>query len=206
MNMKSLLTVMAMIAVATVYAQPQGGRAGANMTPEQRAEMMAKRMKTELNLTDEQTEAVKQLNLKNMPNQGERPDEEARKKMREERDAELKKILTDEQFTKWQEAQKNRMQRGQGMQPRDGKGESADQRMNRMKEDLSLTDDQVAKLKALNEGRQQEMMKMGKEKSAEYEQQIQQILTPEQYAKMQEMRKEYQKKNPQAASSEKKKK
>lgn len=222
MHMKSLLTAAALMAAVAIYAQPQGGRGG-DMTPEQRAEMMAKRMKTELNLTDEQTEAIKQFNLTNMPKQGERPDEDARKKMQEQREAEMKKILTEEQFAKWQEMQKNRMQGRSGMQSRGMSGRSgearpemvnnAESRMDRLKEELSLTDSQVEQLKAIREGdaaeRKQEMdrmMDLRKEKSAAYEEKLQNILTPEQYTKLQELRKQQKDKNTQASSLEKKKK
>ena len=102
----SLLAGLMLMAASALYAQPQQGRE--NMTPEQRAEVMTQRMKSELNLTDTQVEAVGKLNL-SFYSQGSLRDPEVRREAMAKRDAELKKILKPEQYEKWNESRQERM-------------------------------------------------------------------------------------------------
>ena len=66
-------------------------------------------MVSELGLSDKQTEKLKAVFEEMKPgrnNSGERPSREEMEKKRSETDAKIKKILTDEQYTKYQELQK----------------------------------------------------------------------------------------------------
>ncbi|MFR9503811.1 MAG: hypothetical protein SNH73_05110 [Rikenellaceae bacterium] len=126
------LVLVAITAIMTLcgsmaMAQPpqgqggQGGR-GQQMTTEERVAML----KEQLNLTDKQCEQITALETERQENQtrpqegGERPDREAMQKaMQEAQEAqltEMKKILTEEQFTKYQEMmqQQQQRQRSQG--------------------------------------------------------------------------------------------
>lgn len=96
--------------------QGQGQGQGQRMDPEQMAKMRAERMKTSLNLTDDQynklVELYKTEGTAFRPANGQMPSREDMQKMRDERNAKVKAILTDEQYQKWQES----MQRGRGGQ------------------------------------------------------------------------------------------
>lgn len=86
-----------------------------NLIPEQRAELHAKKMTLDLNLNETQQAQVNQLLLDMEKNKPERPENrkemtdaqkfEAKNTMLDRRIAmkkEMKKILTEEQFTKWE--------------------------------------------------------------------------------------------------------
>ena len=125
MNMKKfVLAALAMVFSVTLFAQaPQRGERR-EFKPEEMATRMADGMKKELNLNDEQYKSVYNLYLKR--------DREARreemKKQQEAMNAELKKVLTKEQYTKYEEMLKKQQrqrqggprgpQGGQGMPPR----------------------------------------------------------------------------------------
>lgn len=131
----------------------------------------AERMKQELSLTDDQYNKVKALNEKYASEfSAIRQDTSltrgrAKSKMnslKTERKAELKKTLTSEQWTKWT-AHKSR------------EAVSAD----RMKQALSLTDDQYSKVKAINEKYVAKYSTVKTEQEAD----LKKVLTPEQWKK-----------------------
>lgn len=85
-----------------------------NMTPEQMAEKRTEKLTHELTLTDVQAKQVYQLNLKDAQAAVQhRKEAEARREQmmakmkayQADRDAQMKKILTPEQYTKWSEMQ-----------------------------------------------------------------------------------------------------
>ena len=103
--------------------------------PEEMATRMADGMKKELNLNDEQYKSVYNLYLKrgeemkarrDKGQQGQQVSREARreemKKNQEAMNAELKKILTAEQYTKYEEMLKKQQQRQRQGGPRGGQG------------------------------------------------------------------------------------
>jgi hypothetical protein len=106
--MKKLMMIVAFAAL-TAGAQAQDK---ARMTPEQRAQMQTGRMTTELKLNTEQAAKVETINLK-FAEQAEalRAEREAAREamhkegkgqaMRDAHEAELKGVLTEEQFAKW---------------------------------------------------------------------------------------------------------
>ena len=140
---KILFAAVALIFSVSMFAQaPQRGERR-EFKPEEMATRMADGMKKELNLNDEQYKSVYNLYLKrgeemkarrDKGQQGQQVDREARreemKKNQEAMNAELKKILTPEQYTKYEEMLKKQQQRRghggprgpqgrQGMTPRD---------------------------------------------------------------------------------------
>lgn len=140
--MKKLLAVVILAVGATSFAQEKMGKRNGDITPqerkeiqEKRTELQATRMKAELDLTDDQVVKLKdvfakqqqkrtemQQKMMELRKSGQKPTEEQRLNMKNERDAErenfekdLKSILTPDQFTKWQknnEDRKNKMRRG----------------------------------------------------------------------------------------------
>ena len=81
------------------------------MNPQQRVEQMVK----DLGLNEEQTKEFKALMETMRPQRGqqrERPSREEMQKRRVEMEAKIKGILTEEQFKKYQEMQKNRRRGG----------------------------------------------------------------------------------------------
>lgn len=84
------------------------------MTPEQMAERRTEKLTRELSLTDAQARQVYQLNLKDAQSAVQhRKEADARREQmmakwktyQAERDAQMKKVLTPEQYTKWSEMQ-----------------------------------------------------------------------------------------------------
>ncbi len=80
---------------------------------------MMERMKTELSLSDEQVAQMKEIFSEMRPQQqGERPTREQMQKRREEMTAKIKKVLTEEQYAKYEKMRKerrpNRPQNGGG--------------------------------------------------------------------------------------------
>ena len=130
---KMLFAAVALIFSVSMFAQaPQRGERR-EFKPEEMATRMADGMKKELNLNDEQYKSVYNLYLKrgeemkarrDKGQQGQQVSREAHreemKKNQEAMNAELKKILTAEQYTKYEEMLKKQRQRQGG--PRGGQG------------------------------------------------------------------------------------
>jgi len=116
----SIITVLFVCIATNMQAQPPHKEFNAEEMSKQQTEMMKK----ELNLTDKQTTDVSAINLKyakKMENQRKNAqgDREAMRKemdtMREEKNAEFKKVLTADQYKKWQEKEEEMMKnRGRG--------------------------------------------------------------------------------------------
>ncbi|MCB0679043.1 MAG: hypothetical protein KDC30_20240 [Saprospiraceae bacterium] len=123
--LKSALTlILFAAALQTALAQP--GR-GPRQTPEQRAEQQTQEMTEQLALNEEQTEFVQAINLKYAQKmhearanaEGYEGMRESMGKIQEEKQAELKLILSEEQLQQWQTYQQEKWQGRKG--PR-GKG------------------------------------------------------------------------------------
>lgn len=122
--MKKLFLGLALAAgliATTAHAQDARG-GGANITPEQRAERQTAMMTKRLGLSPDQVEKVKAINLKHAQDaqavRDARKDEKgaqpgAMKDMKAEKDAELKAVLTPEQFTTWTQMEANMQERRQ---------------------------------------------------------------------------------------------
>lgn len=140
---KLLIALLAMVITAGAFAQNQGGQDRARQrrefNPEEMATRRADRIKKTCTLTDEQYKKVKeyytaegkaqQEQMKKMMEggqQGQQMDREAMmKEMEARRTAEtkaLKEILTEEQFVKYEKAEKEMRARGGDRGPRNGQG------------------------------------------------------------------------------------
>ena len=110
---KSIILVLVSLFTVTVSAQRPDRKS--RMTAEERASKQTEMMTKHLDLTVEQQAKVKEINLQHsqqMANQQEQARENRRqgsekmKSQMETRDAELKQVLTPEQYEKWQEKRK----------------------------------------------------------------------------------------------------
>jgi len=127
--MKKLGILMVVMILASTISMAQNRRGGGNFDPEERAKQTTEQMKEALDLKKDQEKKVYELNLKMnkemMAMREEMRDRggfegmrEKMTKMREANDKEMKKILSADQwkkYEKWQEERRSR--RGQG---RDG--------------------------------------------------------------------------------------
>lgn len=132
---KLLLAAVALMFSVSMFAQQLQRGERREFKPEEMATRMADGMKKELNLNDEQYKSVYNLYLKrgeemkarrDKGQQGQQVSREARreemKKNQEAMNAELKKILTAEQYTKYEEMLKKQQQRQRQGGPRGGQG------------------------------------------------------------------------------------
>lgn len=190
--MKRLFLSMAIIAcmsfTMTISAQNRGSRSE------------SPRMK-ELNLSTEQQQKVKSVNqeyktkideLRAKSDLSKEDKQTKMKDLRTQRSTAINNILTPEQQTKFKEMESKRgkkeMRNDRGkrsaMQANKGKGtKMRAQRGERMK-DLNLTDDQKQKIKSLNE----DFMTKNKELAQQHREALNKVYTPEQQAKLKEIR------------------
>jgi hypothetical protein len=129
---KIIFAAVALIFSVSMFAQGPQRR---EFKPEDMATRMADGMKKELSLNDKQYKSVFKLYLKQgeemkarrEKEQGQQIDREARreemKKSQEAMNAELKKILTAEQYTKYEEMLKKQQQRQHQGGPRGPQGD-----------------------------------------------------------------------------------
>lgn len=107
---KQVMSLVALIVLATTTCMAQDQQRGP------RGGDPVDRMKTELGLSDEQATQLKEVFAQMRPQKPgeqngktaekrERPSEEQMKKQREEMNAKVKKILTSEQYTKFEQMQ-----------------------------------------------------------------------------------------------------
>ena len=135
LNFIKIAVASVMLAIGTLAANAQpGGQFGGQFDPAQMTKMRVDRMKESLKLNDDQCKKLTDLFTKEQEEmmkmfqsggQGQMPDMEAMQKRRDAQNAELKKILTEEQYKAYEEQQKQMMSRmGQGGQggPRGGQG------------------------------------------------------------------------------------
>lgn len=131
MKITKIIAICAMLVCGAFAANAQpGGFGGQQMDPSEMAKMRADRMKETLNLTNDQYTKVLDLYKKEneemmrmfQQNQGGgQPDFSAMQKRREAQTAELKKILTEDQFKKYEE-QQAQMRGGMGGPGQGGPG------------------------------------------------------------------------------------
>lgn len=113
---KYLITIVA--AIAMLIGGSYTSRAQfPEFNPDEMVKMIVDQMKESLKLTDQQVPKVMELQKKQMEGmqkmfEGGNFDMEAMQKQMEEHKAAMKKILTAEQFKKWEEQQAQMMQGG----------------------------------------------------------------------------------------------
>jgi Spy/CpxP family protein refolding chaperone len=100
---KMMMTAVAGLFAATMMAQ-EPVKQERPKTPEERAEMITKRMTTQLKLSDSQQEKVKSLILER--EKARERNEKNRQEQMEKMDAEMKTLLSPEQYAKWTEKRK----------------------------------------------------------------------------------------------------
>ncbi len=104
------LSAMFILGGTVLMAQPpQGGQQREQVSIEKRVEQMQETLK----LTDKQCEqivALEESRESQRPQQGQKMDREAMQKQMEAYQTEMKEILTDEQYTSWQEMMQRRQQ------------------------------------------------------------------------------------------------
>jgi len=118
---KTLFTIISVLFISTASFAQQSARQGRQTTPEERIKRQTERMAEDLNLNDDQKVKIQTLNEKygkKMVTIFQNSQKEARKQVKEKsdsirtaKDAELKEILTEEQFTKHQKLQEERIER-----------------------------------------------------------------------------------------------
>lgn len=123
--MKKLVLSIALVGFGT-FAMAQSTTNQSENRPRPNKEMMQKmqterlaKMKEELNLTDDQVSQIKALQEKQQTERKaeQKEQREEMKARRENMNAEMKKILTAEQYTKWQNQEKERMQNMKNRMP-----------------------------------------------------------------------------------------
>ena len=108
-----LATTLLMFLAITVNAQQRGPRE--RMTPEQQATRTVERLTTELKLTDKQQADLKKWYTESFKKREEamQQNRDQMKKDREAADAELKKVLTEEQYKTYKANEEKRMKEWQ---------------------------------------------------------------------------------------------
>lgn len=178
---KAVVVAIFIFAAVNVSAQPSHRGKGGHHNVEQ----IINKMKTELSLTDDQVAKIKALGQETM--QKMRAEGADKMAIMKERTAKMKTILTPEQSAKWEEYMKKAAQDHKAKM--DKSSHDSEHMLAKMKEKLALTDDQVAKIKVLN---QETIQKMNAEKAdrtavmKEKATKLRAILTPEQNKKWDE--------------------
>ncbi len=101
---KMIIAAFALLIGTTAFSQQKGG------TPEEKAQRLTDRMKTELNLTDAQYKQVYDINLKMANNMEEidKGNHEARQNVKAEYEKQLATVLDEEQMEKAKEMRNQR--------------------------------------------------------------------------------------------------
>ncbi len=172
-----------------------GGHGGHGMNSEQMIKSNVARLTKQLQLTKEQAAEIENIykaqadarkeRFEQMRKSGQRPDMQAmRAQMEKERadvDAKIAKVLTPQQNEMYKQMQaergKGRMDRGKNHEKRGPAGKPYGG-FDKMKEELGLTDEQVEQLK-----------QMKRDQKKQEQESLKEILTPQQYEKMQQMKK-----------------
>lgn len=205
--MKKYIMVVGLMIVSTIiFAQGKGD-------PTERAAKQADRMKTALALDDVQYKAVKAINEEYDSKQFQvRSDSslstDARKQkmkaLHGEKNSAIKKVLTEEQNTKWASLRKAKAHRHKAQAKR-SQGDHA----LRMQKDLSLNEEQTSKVKTIDKEFAEKFQAIRKESTTargdsrekmkqlrdEYRAKTKTILTEEQFQKWEAQKAERKKKN-----------
>jgi protein CpxP len=217
---KSIMKKIILSLVAIVFAVGAFAQKGpkSEKTAEEMANKRADKLKTELSLSDEQRAKVYQAHLDKMTKMKAIKDKNledkkaAAKEMKPVRDsfqANMKSILTADQYNKWEAAKKNEQAtRKEKRKERANKSEltaeeMASKKADKLKTELSLTDEQctqvyqaqlekITQMKAIKAKNLEDKKAKAKEMkpvNEAFQTKMKSILTPEQLTKWEEMKK-----------------
>jgi len=180
--MRTLLLVFVFSLVASFsFAQKK------EATPEQKAQRQTKRLTKELGLSAEQTKKVEVATLdriKSMDAARTNKDKNAIKATKDNFDAKIKEILTADQLTKFEAIREERGDK------------QAQKRVDKMKTELGLSDDQVSQIAVLMENHMDEMEETPAGKGGKkgvmdkFEAELKKVLSEEQFKKFLETKKD----------------
>ena len=194
---KNVILLGLMIVSTIVFAQGK-------VDPAERLARQSERMKKELSLDDVQTKAIAAINEEYAVKRAEvfrdskLSKEEKKEKLsalHKEKESAINKVLTPEQTQKLADLRKQRMEKHASR-----KHVRHDDRATRMQKDLSLTDEQTSKIKAIDEEfgekfrtlrsdstlAKDDFRNKAMELRKEYKKETKSVLTQEQYEKWQE--------------------
>ncbi len=197
-NMKKNVILLGLMIVSTIVFS-QG-----KVDPAERSARQSDRMKKELSLDDVQTKAIAAINEEYTVKRAEifrdsKLSQEAKREklgaLHKERQSAIEKVLTPEQTQKMADLRKQRMERHASR-----KHVRHEDRATRMQKDLSLTDDQTAKIKAIDKQfgekfrtlrsdstlAKEDFRNKAHELRKEHRKETKSVLTQEQYEKWQE--------------------
>ncbi len=216
----ALLAILLAFFFTAAQAQHKGGH---DFDPTKRAEKQTANMTEKLALSADQSAKVKEINLRyaekakaqfaNKETGDKAKMKEAHQALRTEQKAELTKVLTQDQAAKWEQMKADHEGKGKGKGRGKGKGagrdfdpaKRAENQTARMTEQLGLSADQSAKIKAINQQYAEKAkadhdanagVEKGKPKGdnkdlrAEHDAEVKKVLTKEQAAKWEQMKAE----------------
>ncbi len=201
MNMKrNIAVVFAMMMTSIIFAQEKE-----NARPHH---YQGKSMSEILSLDETQSETIKKINEKYTEEQlsirrdstlSREDKHKTGQSLRKQREEEIKSILTPEQNEKWSNYKSERAARA-----KEKRTEALEKREAYLKKELSLTDEQVTKMKEAHKDIRTKMEQLRKDDKAdkesfkklkdEHESTIRSILSQEQYQKWMDQKKEFKKK------------
>lgn len=197
---KNVILLGLMIVSTIVFAQGK-------VDPAERSARQSERMKKELSLDDVQTKAIAAINEEYAVKRAEvfrdsKLSQEAKREklgaLHKEKQSAINKVLTTEQTQKLADLRKQRMEKHASR-----KHVRHDDRATRMQKDLSLSDEQTSKIKAIDKEfgekfrtlrsdstlAKDDFRNKAMELRKEYKQETKSVLTQEQYEKWQEKKK-----------------
>ncbi|HET6989871.1 MAG TPA: hypothetical protein VFJ43_01050 [Bacteroidia bacterium] len=220
--MKKLIFSLLMLVTFTAFAQTQPDQSKPereNKTPEERATAIASHLEKNLGLTADQKTKVhdlaltKEQKIDQLREQNKGKDRcawaDQRKQTQDEFDAGMKKILTPDQYTKWNAEKEERKKEAQEHQrPESNKTpeQRADGMSSHLEKDLGLTPDQKTKVRDLVLNKEKSMDQLNEKYKGQdpcagaterkqirdtFENGMKTTLTPEQFQKWQDQKKQH---------------
>ncbi|HET9279775.1 MAG TPA: hypothetical protein VFN95_16380 [Flavitalea sp.] len=193
--MKKCSLLLGLMMVSTIiFAQRKGD-------PMDRAARQADKMKTELSLDDVQYKAVKAINedfanrqmkLRGDSTLSKQDMQKKARTLRDEKNAAISKVLTEDQKSKWKSYRVSQVEKHKA-----GMAKYRGEHAKRMQENLSLSDEQTSKIKAIDKEfgdrfrmlrsdstlAREDLQKKAKQLREEYRSKTKSVLTEEQFKK-----------------------
>ncbi|HEX6227147.1 MAG TPA: hypothetical protein VFZ52_22160 [Chryseolinea sp.] len=203
--MRKICVLLGMMMASTIIIAQR------KVDPMDRAAMQADKMKTELSLDDVQYKAVKsinedfahkQMNLRRDSTLLRQEMQKRTRSLRQEKDIAIGKVLTEDQKAKW-----NSYRTSQASKHKAGVAKYRGEHAQRMKETLSLSEEQTAKIKTLDKEfadkfhtlrndstvAREDLRDKAKKLRDEYRSRTKSVLTEEQYKKWERQKADHRK-------------